>query len=65
MWTLDVLAFFEVSLQVHGEQRGTGGVVGASHRPVVAAGLVLSANGRRVGMKRAEETFYSGEMFPK
>lgn len=43
VWTLDVLALFEVSLQVHGEQRGAGGVVGAADRPVVTAGLVLPA----------------------
>lgn len=42
VWTFDVLAFLEVRLQVHGEQWGAGGVVGAADRPVVAAGLVLS-----------------------
>lgn len=43
VWTLDVLALFEVSLQVHGEQRGAGRVVGAADRPVVTTGLVFSA----------------------
>lgn len=43
VWTLDVLAFFEVRLQVHGEQRWAGGVVGAADWPVVATGLVFSA----------------------
>lgn len=44
VWTFDVFAFFEVSLQVHGEQRRAGGVVWASHGPVVTAGLMFSAN---------------------
>lgn len=43
VWTFDVLTFFEVSLQVHGEQWGAGGVVGAADRPVITAGLVFSA----------------------
>lgn len=41
--TLDVLAFLEVGLQVHGQERGAAGVVGAPHGPVVAAALVLLA----------------------
>lgn len=43
VWTLDVLAFLEVSLQVHGEQRRAGRIVRAANRPVVATDLVLSA----------------------
>ena len=39
--TLDVLALLEVSLQVHLEERRTAGVVGAAHRPVVTAALVV------------------------
>lgn len=46
MWTFDVLTFFEVSVQVHGEQRGAGGVVGAADGPVIAAGLVFPAEVR-------------------
>ena len=42
VWTFDVLTFFEVSLQVHGEQRGAGGVVGAADWPVVTAVLMFS-----------------------
>lgn len=39
-----MLTFFEVSFQVHGEQRGAGGVVGAADWPVVTTGLVFSAD---------------------
>lgn len=42
--TLDVLTFFEVSLQVHGEQWGAGRVVGAAYWPVVTNGFVFSAD---------------------
>lgn len=38
-----MLAFFEVSLQVHGEQRGAGRIVWAANWPVVATDLMLSA----------------------
>lgn len=48
-----MFTFFEVSLQVHGEQRRAGGVVGTSHGPVVTAGLMFSAN-RDVGVMKAE-----------
>ena len=37
-----MLTLFEVSLQVHGEQRGAGGVVGAADWPVVTADLMFS-----------------------
>lgn len=43
VWTFDVLTGFEVGLEVHGEQGGAGGVVGAADWPVVTAGLVFSA----------------------
>lgn len=43
VWTFYVLTFFEVSLQVHGEQRGARGVVGASNWSVVTTGFVFSA----------------------
>ena len=46
--TLDVLALLEVGLQVFGEQRGAGRVVGATHRPVVTTHLVLPAGVRRM-----------------
>lgn len=39
-----MLTLFEVSLQVHGEQWGAGGVVGAADWPVVTTGLVFPAN---------------------
>lgn len=39
--TLDVLALPEVGLQVHLEEGGAAGVVGAAHRPVVTAALVV------------------------
>lgn len=42
--TLDVLTFFQVSLQIHGEQWGAGGVVGAAYWPVVTNGFVFSAD---------------------
>lgn len=44
VWTLDVLTFFQVSLEVHGEQRGAGRVVGAAYWPVVTTGFVFSAD---------------------
>ena len=53
----NVLTLFEVSFQVHGEQRRTGGVVGAAHWPVVTTHLMLSAwterqgEGKRTGEK--------------
>lgn len=43
MWTLNVLTFFEVSLQVHGEQWWAGGVVGAADWPIVTTDLMFSA----------------------
>lgn len=46
VWTFDVLTFFEVSLQVHGEQWGAGGVVGAAYWPIVTTGLMVSAKVR-------------------
>lgn len=39
-----MLTFFEVSLQVHGEQWGAGGVVGTADWPVVTTGLMFSAD---------------------
>lgn len=44
VWTLDVLTFFQVSFQVHGEQWGAGGVVGAAYWPVVTTGFMLSVD---------------------
>lgn len=44
VWTLDVLTFFQMSLEVHGEQRGAGRVVGAAYWPVVTTGFVFSAD---------------------
>lgn len=41
--TLDVLTLLQVGLQVHLEEGWAAGVVGASHRPVVAAALVVPA----------------------
>ena len=43
--TLDVLALLEVCLQVHLEKGRAGGVVGAPHRPVVTAALVVPGGG--------------------
>lgn len=43
VWTLNVLTFFEVSLQVHGEQWWAGGVVGAADWPIVTTDLMFSA----------------------
>lgn len=48
--TFDVLALLEVGLQVHGEQRRTGRVVGAPHRPVVTVGFMFSAQKRKLQM---------------
>lgn len=41
--TLDVLTLLQVGLKVHLEEGRAAGVVGASHRPVVAAALVVPA----------------------
>lgn len=46
--TLDVLALLQVGLQVHLEQWWAAGVVGATHRPVVTAALMVPA-GRSEG----------------
>lgn len=43
--TLDVLALLEVGLQVHFEEGRAAGVVGAPHRPVVTAALVVPGGG--------------------
>lgn len=51
-----MLAFFEVSLQVHGEQRGAGRIVRAANWPVVATDLMLSA-GVTDGNGEAETTW--------
>lgn len=39
--TLDVLAFFQVGLEIHLEKGWAAGVVGAAHRPVVTTTLVV------------------------
>lgn len=44
--TLDVLTLLQVGLQVHLEEGRAAGVVGASHRPVVAAALMVPGGGR-------------------
>lgn len=44
--TLDVLALLEVGFQVHLEEGWAAGVVGAPHRPVVTAALMLPVGGR-------------------
>lgn len=48
-----MLTFFKMSLQVHGEQRGAGGVVGAPDWPVVTTDLMFSAEEQRVGFVAA------------
>lgn len=49
--TLDVLAFFQVGLQVHLEKGRAAGVVGAAHRPVVTATLVVPVHTQDVGVE--------------
>lgn len=45
--TLDVLTLFQMCLQVHFEERGAAGVIGAANGPVVTAAFMISAHGEK------------------
>lgn len=45
---LDVLAFLQVCLQVHGEQRWAAWVVRATHRTIVTADLMFSTESQNI-----------------
>lgn len=47
--TLDVLAFFQVGLEIHLEKGWAAGVVRAAHRPVVTAALVVPVHTQDTG----------------
>lgn len=49
MGTFDVLAFFQVGLEIHLEKGRAAGVVGAAHRPVVTTTLVVPVHTQDTG----------------